>query len=289
MARASFLWRWPCRSMQSDDSGDDAEKRALPYPRGAFDAFTETEFVGLGSSVKQGYNPDDPAGNVMRQNHEHFGLDGRPPVVHPHSRIADRKIARVAAKISGHELPPHWLVQELCTLRELVEDYRKYDAGREGRGLVRSELEAVISFFSNPERIDLLGLLPVDFSRFRDLVLRQAQTALDGIPEGGGRGKRKVHPGTWDAKDVCASVMTEAWRLFRPLPGESNGDMIRAAEDYWIATGGDPSQRKGFLTNLDQERRVNSRWIKHLTRAGEPSIERHRIVWELHQAACAFN
>lgn len=47
-----------------------------PYPRGGFDAFTETEFVGLNQSVIGSNSMGDGTGNVLRQNLGHFGVAG---------------------------------------------------------------------------------------------------------------------------------------------------------------------------------------------------------------------
>lgn len=47
-----------------------------PYPRGGFDAFTETEFVGINQAVIGANMMGDGHGNVLRDNLRHFGVKG---------------------------------------------------------------------------------------------------------------------------------------------------------------------------------------------------------------------
>lgn len=51
-------------------------RAAASYPRGGFDAFTETEFVGINPSVIGSNMMGDGAGNVRRDNLRHFGVKG---------------------------------------------------------------------------------------------------------------------------------------------------------------------------------------------------------------------
>ena len=46
------------------------------YPRGGFDAFSETEFVGINRQVIGANSMGDARGNVMRDNLRHFGVAG---------------------------------------------------------------------------------------------------------------------------------------------------------------------------------------------------------------------
>lgn len=46
------------------------------YPRGGFDAFSETEFVGINRDVIGANAMGDARGNVMRDNMRHFGVAG---------------------------------------------------------------------------------------------------------------------------------------------------------------------------------------------------------------------
>jgi hypothetical protein len=92
---------------------EGVDKRAPSYPRGAFDAFTETEFVGL-RGVTQGYVPGDGVGNVMRQNWLHFGFEGRgwPHVSitakpEPQTSAPPPALADVLERIAG-QTPPPW-------------------------------------------------------------------------------------------------------------------------------------------------------------------------------------
>lgn len=48
----------------------------VPYPRGAQDAFTETEFVTINPAVIGSNMMGDGHGNVMRDNLRHFGVKG---------------------------------------------------------------------------------------------------------------------------------------------------------------------------------------------------------------------
>jgi hypothetical protein len=51
-------------------------RERTPYPRGGFDAFTETEFVGINQAVIGANMMGDGSGNVMRDNLRHFGVKG---------------------------------------------------------------------------------------------------------------------------------------------------------------------------------------------------------------------
>jgi hypothetical protein len=272
-------------------------------PGGAFSAFSETEFIGLGRATR-GYVPGDGVGNVMRQNWSHFGFDGwgpaRPgtlrPTHEPYS--APSPEITTAAKVIAGGNPSEWLIRKLVVLAPMVIKARTEEETQPTRVEMMKRLDAIdpnilspLLSIVDPSSQELLlhleqgGEYPIDpgtLIAFRRHLIglleilpefaNRAKQARDRLDTGAGKGRAWSRRNALDAKDLCAVIVTESWRRVRsdPLPDPSNSKLHCAGEAFWIATRG-----------IKPWGNTNSRWRKHFTKARNASHERDLIIWIL--------
>ncbi len=102
-------------------------------------------------------------------------------------------------------------------------------------------------------------------------IAAHARAVAKSLPVAPGRAKQGPRAGGLDPRTMCALFIVEAWDLARgKRPGSQNSDANKAAEAFWLATGGRPL---GEPWSLERWRRPFKAAL-----ASTASMEEHRTI-----------
>jgi hypothetical protein len=176
-----------------------------------------------------------------------------------------------AAEIIADGDPPEWLLKPLPgfagSLRNMIQAERAYPGRPEQRARLVAIRRAARLLERELNNLDLLMLLvPGDGDQIinenetrrglSDVAIR-ADAALRQVPSGKGRARHYARRERFQNKDVCALIVTVAWKLARGAwPGVDNEVAKSACDALWNAVGGDIQRRGGEGLEV---------WKKHLT------------------------
>ena len=174
--------------------------------------------------------------------------------------IAEDVWHAAAAIAGGMDLPPDWLIAALPGLVAGLRSLIRADKAYPRRPELRSRLKAIAAAAPVLERElvdpDMLSLLLRDGSDWivnenethagLSDIAERAKNALERIPKKRGRAKHYGRDERFENMDVCALIVTVAWKQARgKWPAVNNVQAKGACDVLWGAAGGDVKRQGG--------------------------------------------
>jgi hypothetical protein len=214
----------------------------------------------------------------------------------PLNRRPTQNFADIARMITGSE-PQRWLPAHLEWWAQgiqhdiLVDQYRpsklqtveRLLGVEQAAAVLRRELEepSIRNLLVTAKTSKRIGISIADLKDLseRAVIVRSSPPLIGKTGKTKrGRGKPDV-PDVFNAKTLCAARIFEAWRFFNKVePGISNLKVARAAQAYWLASGGISDGYGDPLNGWQDYFRV--------VRDSENSPGLKRLIWRRDLAQC---